>query len=266
MIYKIALFFTKIFINSPFYPYWLNNLKAKKLEKKMLTNLHGNILEVGAGDASKKKIILKNNPKIKKYVVTDYSSWDQELNNLNRLATNLRKIFSLLFGFQEREKLDKICDAMNLPFKDDSFDYHLSFEVLEHISNPFIFFEEASRIINSKGKIILSVPVFYRVHGIGEAQELDYFRYMPGFFINIAKINNLKLEKIYFNTGLGTTTSLMINQFLIEKIKKIHIILKPLLFLLAIIIFPLINLIGFFPDIFPDIRFSNRYFVLLKKK
>lgn len=263
--FSIASGFTTILVNSPFYPHWLNNLKSKQLEREVLTNIFGTVLEVGAGDTKKKHQILNLNHKIKKYIVTDYSSWDNEFNKINETVSKFGEIGAKIFGFNKRGNLDLVCDAMFLPFNKEKFDFHLSFEVLEHISNPFKFFSEATRVLKKNGKIILSVPVFYRVHGIGQNHDFDYFRYMPGFFHEMAKLNGLTVQKVYFNTGVGTTLAQLMNQFLIEKIRKGNYLLKLFLLVLAIFIFPITNILGYLLDLFPDIRFSNRYFVILKK-
>jgi len=253
-------------VSTPFYPHWLNNLKSRQLERGLLIDIKGKVLEVGAGDTTKRDFILQNNPSIKKYVVTDYSTWDDEFKRIEKLTGKFSKLSSLFFGFKDRGTLDAVCDAMNLPFKDNSFDCHLSFEVLEHISDPFKYFSEAKRVLKKGGTSILSVPVFYRVHGIGNNHAYDFFRYMPGFFFEIGNKYNFQIDKVYFNTGLGTTFAQMTNQYLIEKIRSSHVFLKIPLLIAALVYFPISNVTGYLIDLNPDIRFSNRYFVKLRKK
>jgi len=51
------------------------------------------------------------------------------------------------------------CDITKiLPFPDNSFDYILLIEVVEHLRNPYDVLFEINRIIKNKGSIILSTP------------------------------------------------------------------------------------------------------------
>ena len=45
-----------------------------------------------------------------------------------------------------------------LPFEDESFDYVVSFQVIEHISNDKRFTEEGRRVLRPGGKFIVSTP------------------------------------------------------------------------------------------------------------
>ena len=45
-----------------------------------------------------------------------------------------------------------------LPFEDESFDYVVSFQVIEHISNDKRFVEEVRRVLRPGGKFIVSTP------------------------------------------------------------------------------------------------------------
>lgn len=52
-------------------------------------------------------------------------------------------------------------DAFKLPFKNNSFKYVLSSEVLEHFANPQITLKEIYRVLNFKGKVFITVPNLY---------------------------------------------------------------------------------------------------------
>lgn len=45
-----------------------------------------------------------------------------------------------------------------LPFEDESFDYVISFQVIEHIKRDKAFVEEVSRVLKKGGKFIVSTP------------------------------------------------------------------------------------------------------------
>lgn len=224
----------------------------------ILKGIKGEVLEVGAGDGSRKVAIMKDFPAIKKYVATDYSSWDDEFEH-NDGAARYGKAGEIFMGRQKRAKLDKVCSATKLPYKKDTFDSHLSFEVLEHIDDPKAYFSEAARVVKKRGKLIFSVPFLYREH------TMDRQRYTSDFFRLIAKDNNLKAVLIYTNTGLGTTVAVMANQWIIRRILEGPILVRPILFLFSPILFLINNIAGWIIDLKPDGRFATRYHVVLKK-
>jgi SAM-dependent methyltransferase len=251
----------------PLYPHWLEFYKMERANQIVLKGLHGNVLEVGAGDGSRKVLLLKQHNNILKYCSTDYTSWNDEFIkiDLSKKKKGFLGILNLFKGTRERNALDEICSATNLPFKDESFHYHLSFEVLEHISDPQKFFSEAARVLKKGGNVVLSVPFLYRMHGGEPDHKLDYFRPLNGFFYDLEKTSGLRVVSIYSNTGFGTSVASITNQFVISRIIKSNLIVKVLLLILAPSIFILTNIIGYFIDIFPDVRFSTRFHVVLSK-
>lgn len=245
--------------NNPFYPHWLEFYKREKGNDRTLRRLKGKIIEVGAGDGSMKYNLLKKYKKIDTYISTDYTSWDSEF---DKRDTKARKFWGLSAEFlriRQRMPVDRKCDALNLPFKGGLFDYHLSFEVLEHIENPNLFFIEARRVLKRGGFIILSVPFLYRVH------YLDSLRYTYNFFYAIAKANKLKVIEIYSNTGFGTTFASLTNQWLIRCILKSNLVIKIILLTASPVVFFMTNIIGFLLDIKPDKDFATRFHVIMRK-
>jgi 2-polyprenyl-3-methyl-5-hydroxy-6-metoxy-1,4-benzoquinol methylase len=57
-------------------------------------------------------------------------------------------------------------DATHLPFQDGSFDVVVSFETIEHLSDPAAFLRECSRVLTAGGRLVLSTPngPVYRQH------------------------------------------------------------------------------------------------------
>lgn len=254
-----------IITNLPIYPHWLETRRKNQGDEVIGKYFKGDVLEVGAGDGARKEVYLQKYKKIKKYTATDFSSWDDQFEAINQKVGRFGKLTEAFYGFKPRIKLDAVCSATDLPFKKESFDTHLSFEVLEHINDPFLFFSEATKVLRKGGVIALSVPYFYRMHGKDPDHKLDFFRYSHGFFYEIAERNNLKVELIYHNTGFGTTFAAMCNQFIIRKIAESNIIAKLLLFLVCPFIFLITNCIGYLIDLSPDKRFATRWHVILKK-
>jgi len=54
-----------------------------------------------------------------------------------------------------------INDAMQLPFKDASFDFIISRELIEHLPDPVKCFEEVNRVLKKDGFVAVSTPSFF---------------------------------------------------------------------------------------------------------
>lgn len=250
---------TRLLVNSPLYPHWLEHRKMRQGNDLILKGIKGQVIEVGAGDGTRKQEIMNAHPKIKKYLATDFSSWDEEFDRIGAQASRFGRVGEVFMGRQTRLSLDDVCSATKLPYKPSRFDAHLSFEVLEHIDKPLEYFAEARKVVKKGGQIIFSVPFLYREH------KMDYYRYTGDFFDFIAKENNLKLTKLYSNTGFGTTCAVMANQWLVRRIMEGPLVLRPFLLLIAPIYFCFYNLVGLLIDVRPDTRFATRYHVVFKK-
>lgn len=261
MVYNII----GILVKSPFYPHWLEFLKMRRANDEILKGLKGDILEVGAGEGSRKIELLKKNKDIKTYILTDYSSWDNEFEKRNLIIKKYGEVGRIFFDYKKRVKLDRICSATELPFEEGSFDAHLGFEVLEHIDTPEKYFSEATRILRKDGLIIFSVPFLSRMHGGEPEHKMDFFRYANGFFYKMSKDNNLEIVTIYNNAGFGTTFASMANQWLIRKISESFIVLRIIFIIISPLFFAINNIIGYIVDIKPDKRFATRFHVVMRK-
>ena len=255
----------QLLVKSPLYPHWLSGKKMQENIDYITRGLNGTILEVGAGDGAKKEAFMKKHKRIKKYIVTDYSSWDTEFDKFDPKKNKFGKYTQPIFGFNKRVPLDKVCDAMNLPFKKNSFDYHMSFSVLEHIRDPYVYFKEAVKVVKPKKYIIVNVPYMYRMHGGEPDHKMDFFRYSYGFFYDIAVRNNLKIVKIYSNSGFGTTLASLTNQWLIRRIMEGNIVEKAFYLLICPFIFLFVNVVGYLIDLKPDKRFATDFSIKLQK-
>jgi len=54
--------------------------------------------------------------------------------------------------------LDTVADAQNLPFDNQSFDNIVMFDVLHHIENVTLFFDEALRVLRPGGRVVMMEP------------------------------------------------------------------------------------------------------------
>ena len=68
--------------------------------------------------------------------------------------------------------IDVVADAQDLPFENQSFNNIVMFDVLRHIENVTLFFQEALRVLQSGGRILMmepyislvSYPIYHFLH------------------------------------------------------------------------------------------------------
>jgi SAM-dependent methyltransferase len=79
--------------------------------------------------------------------------------------------------------LDAVMDAHAIPFKKESLDNIVLFDVLHHLAAPAVFFHEVERVLKSKGRVVmmepyvswLSFPVYRFLHSEGMRWNTDPF-------------------------------------------------------------------------------------------
>ena len=84
-------------------------------------------------------------------------------NGLNHLYDKYREnIISI--DIYDSENVDIICDAHDLPFKNDSFDFVIVQAVLEHVLSPNIVVQEIYRVLSEGGIVYSEIPFLQQVH------------------------------------------------------------------------------------------------------
>ena len=87
-------------------------------------------------------------------------------------------------------KMDVLADLNeDLPIESQVADTVVSFQVIEHLSDPQNFLKEAYRILKPEGRILLTVPFQWHVH---EA-PYDYYRF-----------TSYGLRHLFLQTGFGS--------------------------------------------------------------
>ena len=97
--------------------------------------VHGNVLEIGFGEGYGMKVL---SPKAEKYTAVD--KHEKEFANLPSNVTIVNQT------------------VPPLNFPDETFDYVVSFQVIEHIKNDKLFVKEISRVLKKNGKFIVTTP------------------------------------------------------------------------------------------------------------
>ena len=71
----------------------------------MIHYLSGDVLEVGAGDASRKVKTLRINKKINSYLATDHNSWDDEFERIDESVSKINGLNSIFWISETLTKL-----------------------------------------------------------------------------------------------------------------------------------------------------------------
>ena len=93
----------------------------------------------------------------------------------------------------KNEFLDMIADLnMPLEIRDNSFDTIILSDVLEHIKEPKLLWNEMYRILRQEGTLIMNVPFFYWLH----EEPHDYYRYTKHSLIAMANESGFEVIEI----------------------------------------------------------------------
>ena len=87
----------------------------------------------------------------------------------------------------EGKNVDLVVGKYEYPFSDNSFNYVISGQCMEHVEEPWIWFSEVVRV--TKKRLFIIAPWKSRVH----RYPVDCWRILPDAFKHLAKINNLKV-------------------------------------------------------------------------
>ncbi|MEW5805351.1 MAG: class I SAM-dependent methyltransferase [Patescibacteria group bacterium] len=95
-------------------------------------------------------------------------------------------------------KIDYVSDITAIPVSDQSFDFVLCTEVLEHVPEPIKAIKEIARILKKGGKILITAPL-----GSGLHQKPYHFYggFTPFFYRKFLPESGLKIIKIKPNGG-----------------------------------------------------------------
>lgn len=104
---------------------------------------------------------------------------------------------NILDSFRGEDENSKIVhdfygDILNLPIENESFDYVLCTEVLEHVFNPIEAIKELSRICKTGGKIIITTPF---TSGLHQEPYHYYSGFSPHFYKKIGEKYGLSIEE-----------------------------------------------------------------------
>ncbi len=200
-----------LLLGNRFYDY--NEYRLKKFVQRVadLVEPDKKLLDVGAGELQYKKY----------FTHTNYISQDSKVGDSN----------------WDYSKLDIVSEIYNIPVADQSFDYILCTQVLEHLKYPNQAFKELSRILKQNGRLFVTCPLAWKEH----QKPHDFFRYTQYSLKMLAQENNFKIIEMNKVGGKFITLSrLLIDVNLLFKIKN-----KYLRLALVVLLYPLDFLVGF---------------------
>jgi len=138
--------------------------------------------------------------------------------------------------------IDYVCDAKNIPVKNESFDYVICTQVLEHIKEPHLVIKEMYRILKKGGKVFLTTHGNFEEHGI----PYDFFRYTRYGLKYLAISNHFRLTKIKPQGGRFIAVSKFIQTLIPRVLKKRYLVYIYYIFAIVPIFF--IHLVFFYLD------------------
>lgn len=97
----------------------------------------------------------------------------------------------------DNNRVDLLCPANNIPVNDNAFDTVISTQTIEHVEDPQGLINEAYRICNKNGCLIISGPMYWPLH----EEPYDFFRYTKHGFRYMLEKAGFKIVQINSNGG-----------------------------------------------------------------
>jgi SAM-dependent methyltransferase len=110
--------------------------------------------------------------------------------------------------------IDVVCDAHNLPFKNDFFDLIMCQEVLEHLESPTVAINEMNRVLRFGGEVILSTRFIFPLH----RDPKDFYRFTEDGLRQV--FSEFKSVEVYPAGGLVVSLTMLLLHALPEKMRK----------------------------------------------
>ncbi len=137
-------------------------------------------------------------------------SMDMDMESLRKTRFSLTQMKKQLKGGEVRYIVHS-GDALNLPFKDESFDRIICSEVMEHVRDDELACRELSRVLKRNGRIAITVPTVFSEH-IYNLLTYEYYtspgghirNYYPGDLAAMMRRNGMEVYAIGFKHAFHT--------------------------------------------------------------
>lgn len=114
------------------------------------------------------------------------------------------------YTLHKNVKRDIDGDACHLPFENSSFDTVVSFQVMEHVSEPDLMIREIYRTLKKDSYVIITSPFMWGIH----EEPRDFYRYTKYGLRYLFEKNSFEIVEIRANTGYWIMAGLRFNYYL----------------------------------------------------
>ncbi|MEI7426308.1 MAG: methyltransferase domain-containing protein [Candidatus Moraniibacteriota bacterium] len=146
--------------------------------------------------------------------ILDIGAWDCPYKKFFKKAT----YYSQDIVQNNNKTIDYVCDiSLGLVgVEDESFDYILCTQVLEHLRKPYVAFQEFSRVLKPGEKIFLTTHQCFEEHMIPD----DYFRFTRYGLKALGEASGLKLVHLAPHGGIFQILALILSTLPIKLFLK----------------------------------------------
>lgn len=138
-------------------------------------------------------------------------SMDMDLPSLIQTASTLEGMTETDNRYGNNSFMVHAGDALNLPFRNETFDRIICAEVMEHVIDDFRACSELARVLKKKGRIAITVPTFFS-EMIYDTLTYEYFtspgghvrKYFPSVLADIMRKNGLEIYSVGFRHSFHT--------------------------------------------------------------
>lgn len=226
-------------------PYFIAKYYILKDTKSTLGSysFRGSLLDIGCGEKPYKSLFKS----IDEYIGIDFANY------------SINKDFK--GEAPEHYFTDDYLNTLILPYKNESFDNVVAFQVLEHHKNPTKMISEVVRIVKPGGYILITLPFLGGLH----EEPHDYHRFTRYGLIELFSRSNCEIVKIKEQGSIFSTVSMLFNESLnsFASHSKITYVVSVVIYL-PFLIFQYLSL--FLDRMFPSKKIFFNYLILAKKK
>ncbi|HOD15210.1 MAG TPA: methyltransferase domain-containing protein [Spirochaetota bacterium] len=137
-------------------------------------------------------------------------SMDMDMDSLRKTRFSLTEMKKQIRNHEIRYFVHS-GDALNLPFKDGSFDRIICSEVMEHVRDDDLACRELTRVLKKNGRIAITVPTIFSEH-VYDLLTYEYYtspgghirKYRPKELAAIMRRNGLEIYGVGFKHAYHT--------------------------------------------------------------